>query len=61
MLFGILRPGDEMISVTGAPYDTMQTVIGHAVKSAGSLKEFGVGYREVELSDGAEYFDAIKN
>ena len=60
-LFGILRPGDEMISVTGAPYDTMQTVIGHAVKSAGSLKEFGVGYREVELSDGAEYFDAIKN
>ena len=50
-----------MISVTGAPYDTMQTVIGHAVKSAGSLKEFGVGYREVELGDGVEYFDAIKN
>ena len=60
-LFGILRPGDEMISVTGAPYDTMQTVIGHAVKSAGSLKEFGVGYREVELGDGDKYFDTIKN
>lgn len=60
-LFGVLRPNDEMISVTGAPYDTMQTVIGHAVQSAGSLKEFGVGYREVELSDGAKYFDAIKN
>ena len=61
VLFGILRPGDELISLTGAPYDTMQTVIGHAVNSKGSLKEFGVGYREIELTDGAAYFDAIKN
>ena len=61
VLFGILRPNDEMISLTGAPYDTMQTVIGHAVNSKGSLKEFGVGYREIELTDGNAYFDAIKN
>ena len=61
VLFGILRPGDELISLTGAPYDTMQTVIGHAVNSKGSLKEFGVGYREIELTDGNAYFDAIKN
>ena len=61
VLFGILRPNDEMISLTGAPYDTMQTVIGHAVNSKGSLKEFGVGYREIELADGNAYFDAIKN
>ena len=61
VLFGILRPGDEMISLTGAPYDTMQTVIGHAVESKGSLKEFGVGYREIDLTDEENYFDAIKN
>lgn len=61
VLFGILRPNDEMISLTGAPYDTMQTVIGHAVESKGSLKEFGVGYREIELTDEKNYFDEIKN
>ncbi len=61
VLFGILRPGDEMISLTGAPYDTMQTVIGHAVESKGSLKEFGIGYREIDLTDETNYFDAIKN
>ena len=61
VLFGILRPGDEMISLTGAPYDTMQTVIGHAVESKGSLKEFGVGYREIDLTNEKNYFDAIKN
>ena len=61
VLFGILRPGDEMISLTGAPYDTMQTVIGHAVESKGSLKEFGIGYREIDLTTEKNYFDAIKN
>ncbi|MBQ7199234.1 MAG: methionine gamma-lyase family protein, partial [Selenomonadaceae bacterium] len=49
------------ISLTGAPYDTMQTVIGHAVESKGSLKEFGVGYREIDLTNEKNYFDAIKN
>ena len=39
VLFGILRPNDEMISLTGAPYDTMQTVISNG---KGSLKEFGI-------------------
>ena len=42
VLFGILRPGDELISLTGTPYDTMQTVIGYAAPSPGSLKEFGI-------------------
>ncbi|MBE8955730.1 MAG: methionine gamma-lyase family protein [Quinella sp. 2Q5] len=51
-LFGVLRPGDEMVSLTGAPYDTLQTVIGHAVQSRGSLKEFGISYRELDLIDG---------
>ena len=49
-LFGVLRPGDELLSVTGAPYDTMQTVIGHSVKQSGSLAEYGVTYHEVALT-----------
>ena len=61
VLFGILRPGDEMISVTGEPYDTMQTVIGYKNNSPGSLKEFGISYREIDLKNGEVDFDAIKN
>ena len=60
-LFGCLRPGDELISLTGAPYDTMQTVIGHAVKSKGSLKEFGIDYDELPLIDGRVDINGIKN
>lgn len=60
-LFGILRPGDELISLTGAPYDTLQTVIGHAHEARGSLKEFGIGYRELPLTGGKVDLPAIKN
>ena len=59
-LFGILRPSDELVSLTGEPYDTMQTVIGHAHESKGSLKEFGVDYRELPLIDGKVDIDGIK-
>lgn len=52
VLFGILRPGDKLVSLTGAPYDTMQTVIGYANASKGSLKEFGVLYDELPMLDG---------
>ena len=52
VLFGILRPGDKLVSITGAPYDTMQTVIGYANESPGSLKEFGVLYDELKMIDG---------
>ena len=52
VLFGILRPGDRLVSITGAPYDTMQTVIGYANESKGSLKEFGILYDELEMIDG---------
>lgn len=61
VLFGILRPGDALLSVTGAPYDTMQTVIGYAVESKGSLKEFGVNYDELSLVDGKVDIENIKN
>ena len=60
-LFGILRPNDELVSLTGAPYDTLQTVIGHAHAARGSLKEFGIGYRELDLVDGKVDLPAIKN
>ena len=52
VLFGILRPGDELLSLTGTPYDTMQTVIGYAHPSPGSLKEFGVSYDELPMLQG---------
>jgi len=52
VLFGILRPGDQLVSITGAPYDTMQTVIGWAHESVGSLKEFGVLYDELPMQGG---------
>ena len=49
-LFGILRPGDTMLSITGAPYDTLQTIIGISKEqSKSSLKEFGVKYEQIDL------------
>lgn len=49
-LFGVLRPGDELVSITGTPYDTMQTVIGYHHPAAGSLTEFGVKYKEIAMT-----------
>jgi cystathionine beta-lyase family protein involved in aluminum resistance len=48
-LFGLLRPGDCMLSVTGTPYDTIRPVIGLTGSGMGSLKDFGVRYEEVAL------------
>lgn len=61
VLFGILRPGDELVSLTGEPYDTMQTVIGYANPAPGSLKEFGILYDELSMKDGNVDFAGIKN
>lgn len=49
-LYGVLRPGDEMLAVVGAPYDTLEEVIGLRGQDQGSLKEFGVSYRQLELT-----------
>jgi cystathionine beta-lyase family protein involved in aluminum resistance len=49
-LFGVLRPGDEMLSVAGAPYDTLEEVIGLRGSSQGSLIEFGITYRQLDLT-----------
>ena len=59
-LFGLLRPGDIMFSIAGKPYDTLDEVIGNTGTAGnGSLKDFGVEYREADLlSDGS--FDKEK-
>lgn len=48
-LRGNLRPGQTLLAGTGAPYDTLLPVIGHPVDYPGSLKSWGIGYREVAL------------
>ena len=61
-LFGILRPGDIMLSVAGKPYDTLEEVIGISGKAGdGSLKDFGVEYKQIELKDDGTFdFDAVE-
>ncbi len=54
-LFGILRPGDIMLSVTGNPYDTLEEVIGIRGNGKGSLKDFGVQYKQIDISDSKDY------
>lgn len=52
-LFGLLRPGDILMSVAGKPYDTLDEVIGNTGKKGnGSLADFGVSYRQIDLKDG---------
>ena len=49
-LFGLLRPGDVMLSVTGKPYDTLDEVIGlSGTKGNGSLSDFGVRYEQINM------------
>lgn len=60
-LFGVLRPGDEMVSVVGAPYDTLEEVIGVRGQGQGSLQEFGIDYRQLELTaDGTIDWQVLK-
>ena len=60
-LMSNLRPGDELLSPVGKPYDTLEEVIGIR-PSVGSLAEYGVTYAQVDLIDGDEFdFEGIKN
>ncbi len=59
-LFAVLRPGDTLVAVTGKPYDTLEEVIGIR-PSKGSLKEFGVNYRQVDLVNSKVDYDGIKD
>lgn len=59
-LLGILRPGDELIYCTGGPYDTLETVIGIRGSGMGSLKDYGITYKQVELKpDGSIDLEAL--
>lgn len=64
-LFGALKPGDVLVSAVGAPYDTLLGVIGVVDKGPGSLKDYGVEYRQVELvndaPDPAGLAEAVKD
>lgn len=61
-LFSILRPNDELLYITGSPYDTLEEVIGKRGNSSGSLKDLSVTYDEVGLlKDGAIDYEVVKN
>lgn len=59
-LFGVLRPGDKMLCVTGTPYDTIHNVIGISGEGMGSLKDFGIEYDEIPLKNDRLDCDAIQ-
>lgn len=60
-LFGILRPGDELLYITGKPYDTLDEIIGINGPSNGSLREFDISYQHVDLDEnGRPDFNRIR-
>ena len=61
-LFGVLRPGDRLLALTGRPYDTLEEVIGIRSSGQGSLAEFGIAYAELALNDtGLVDFDGLED
>ena len=58
-LFGLLRPNDTLLCITGAPYDTLKEVING--ENIGSLKDFGVKYAEIGLKDGIIDLESVQN
>ena len=63
-LFGNLRPGDELLYVSGKPYDTLEGIIGidKEKECPGSLREYGIHYNQVDLlQDGTFDYSSIKN
>ena len=60
-MFGVLRPGDGLLSVTGRPYESLEEVIGLRGNGQGSLIEFGIKYEEISLkNDGNIDFVALE-
>jgi len=59
-LYGVLRPGDELLSVQGKPYDTLSAMIGDSQNVSGTLKDFLISYKQVEpASDGGIDYDLV--
>jgi cystathionine beta-lyase family protein involved in aluminum resistance len=60
-LFGILRPGDQLLYITGKPYDTLEEIVGIRGTGEGSLKEYNITYNHVDLTqDGAVDFPGVR-
>lgn len=60
-LFGVLRPGDHLLYITGKPYDTLNKVIGHHGDGTGSLRDWGIEFDEVELMpDGTPDWEQVR-
>ncbi|MFJ7677852.1 aminotransferase class I/II-fold pyridoxal phosphate-dependent enzyme [Peribacillus sp. NPDC097198] len=60
-LFGILRPGDELLYITGKPYDTLEEIVGIRGSGIGSLRDFQIGYDAVPLMEsGSVDFEAVR-
>lgn len=61
-LFGVLRPGDELLYITGKPYDTLEKIVGIRGTGEGSLKEYNISYQHVDLTVNGEIdYETIKN
>ncbi|MGD6775284.1 methionine gamma-lyase family protein [Sutcliffiella horikoshii] len=50
-LFGVLRPGDDLLYITGKPYDTLEEIVGIRGSGVGSLKEYNIGYKTIDLKN----------
>ena len=60
-LFGVLRPGDELMYITGEPYDTLASIVDGGEEDTGSLKDYGIDYQHVDLlEDGAVDFEEVE-
>ncbi|MCA0988134.1 aminotransferase class I/II-fold pyridoxal phosphate-dependent enzyme [Guptibacillus algicola] len=59
-LFGVLRPQDELLYITGAPYDTLEEIVGTRGEGNGSLKDFHIGYKAIPLSGDQVDYEAVK-
>jgi cystathionine beta-lyase family protein involved in aluminum resistance len=61
-LFGVLRPGDELLYITGKPYDTLEEIVGIRGSGVGSLREFNISYRAVDLTkEGRVDYEEVRN
>lgn len=61
-LFGVLRPGDELVYITGKPYDTLQSIVDGGEQDTGSLKDFGIRYQHIDLIDNRNIdWDAVRS
>ncbi|MCM3637794.1 methionine gamma-lyase family protein [Sporosarcina luteola] len=60
-LFGVLRPGDELLYITGKPYDTLESIVSGNEEDTGSLIDYGITYKHVDLKeDGAVDFEEVR-